>query len=365
MIYLRVRKKINVIIFGHCSTKLDRHENNRWQYFLTLLESNGFELVEHSHPNLEYYLEIDFDVNSIRKIVNKLPRENRILIRVEPPSINPTQFKRNIENLFGAIIQVITLPSTTNTEISWIPGFFPHRDHFIDLRNKNFMNYESLYISANEKKNLAFTFEDSYFNFGIVNSNNVNLFSTSLYSTRRKMLNRISRSGFEIVVAGNGWDNSLTLWIKKHFIEIFRAFKTKTLVSPSKFYLNIRKSNNIKIIGRVKNEIELYSKVKYSIIIESDIYDFSEKLFNCLLSGSVPLYIGPDLSTVGLPRDLVLELPTKRRDFSSFLENLSNRDLYEKKREYIENWLDSDTNFHYWSTEAGFQRLFSIVNSRF
>lgn len=365
MIYLRVRKKINVIIFGLCSTKFDRNENNRWQYFLTLLESNGFELVEHSHPDLEYYLEVDFDVDSIKKIVNKLPRENRILIRVEPPSINPTQFKSNIDNLFGAVIQVITLPSTTNKEIPWIPGFFPQRDHFLDLRNKNFMDYESLFISVNEKKNLAYTLKDSYFHFGIVNSNNINLFSTNLYSTRRKILNKISRSGFEIVVAGHGWDSSLIIWAKKHFIEIFRAFKTKTLVSPSKFYINIRKSNNIKIIGQVKNEIEIYSKVKYSIIIESDIYDFSEKLFNCLLSGSVPLYIGPELSTVGLSRDLVLEFPTKMCDVTRFLENLSDKDLYEKKRKYIENWLNIETNFHYWSTESGFQRLFSIFNSRF
>jgi hypothetical protein len=60
----------------------------------------------------------------------------------------------------------------------------------------------------------------------------------------------------------------------------------------------------------------------------------SEKLFDALIAGCIPIYVGPDVASYGIPRDLVIEVePTvmsvasgieaaKRTDFTAFHQRL-------------------------------------------
>jgi hypothetical protein len=58
---------------------------------------------------------------------------------------------------------------------------------------------------------------------------------------------------------------------------------------------------------QVDDKQEFLAQIKIAIVIENSLDYVSEKLFDCLRSGTVPLYIGPNLEDFGIPRTVTLE----------------------------------------------------------
>jgi hypothetical protein len=60
-------------------------------------------------------------------------------------------------------------------------------------------------------------------------------------------------------------------------------------------------------LGSAGDKHEVLSRYKVSLIIENDVSAMSEKLVDCILSGAIPVYVGPKVSDFGIPSDLVVE----------------------------------------------------------
>jgi hypothetical protein len=79
---------------------------------------------------------------------------------------------------------------------------------------------------------------------------------------------------------------------------------------------------------------EILRTYKYTLVIENDRTYMSEKLFDALIAGCIPVYVGPSVVDYGIPGDLVIQVePTvmsvasgietaKRIDFMAFQERL-------------------------------------------
>jgi alpha(1,3/1,4) fucosyltransferase len=124
--------------------------------------------------------------------------------------------------------------------------------------------------------------------------------SRELYSTRINLLAFFSNKNF-INCFGNGWTSAFSI--------------SKIWPTYIKNYFAIKKTAK----GPIKSKYKILSRYKYSLCIEnlSDNGYISEKIFDCLYSGTVPVYLGPSDIYKYLPKNIFIDI----NNFSS-LEDL-------------------------------------------
>jgi hypothetical protein len=90
-------------------------------------------------------------------------------------------------------------------------------------------------------------------------------------------------------------------------------------------------SDNIKVYNPVKKKIEALKDYRYSFCIENckKDYYFTEKLLDCFLSGTVPIYWGcPNLSDFGYDERGIIRFNTKE-ELLEIINNLTPETYYE------------------------------------
>jgi hypothetical protein len=58
-------------------------------------------------------------------------------------------------------------------------------------------------------------------------------------------------------------------------------------------------------LGDSSVKLETLSNYRYSIVIENSAEFMSEKLIDCLLAGTIPVYVGPSTHPFGIPQHLI------------------------------------------------------------
>ena len=135
----------------------------------------------------------------------------------------------------------------------------------------------------------------------IINSNLLSLRNGELYSLRR---NAIFNLEF-IDVYGQGWNKSISTKLKAVLIEMRELCKHPSKISFEGLKKYLRKTPRNQ--GVSLNKQETLSKYKYALVIENSLEFFSEKFFDALVSGCIPIYVGLDLAKFQIPEDLYIK----------------------------------------------------------
>lgn len=118
---------------------------------------------------------------------------------------------------------------------------------------------------------------------------------------------------------------------------------TRGLSSP----INLRQFSDLghlytNFMGSPPEKTFVYQQYRYSIVIENSQSYISEKLFDVIVAGSVPIYVGPKLEEFSIPSEIALEaIPDLDciRDKISHLR--SNPNLVERLRVAGQEFLHS------------------------
>jgi hypothetical protein len=102
------------------------------------------------------------------------------------------------------------------------------------------------------------------------------------------------------------------------------------------------------------------SAYKYSIVIENTSNYVSEKLFDSLLSGCIPIYVGPDLSLYDLPENLYLQAEPNFADIKSKMTHAQEQN-YEEWAENVKVWLEQANTKENWSQEFFFKKILTAI----
>jgi hypothetical protein len=110
--------------------------------------------------------------------------------------------------------------------------------------------------------------------------------------------------------------------------------------------------------GKVDSKEEYARDLDVEICIENCQDELSEKIFDSLQVGNVPVYVGVDLSKYGIANDVAFIPPANPKDFFNFLSSLSLPEINEK-REYGYEWWK--LNHQKWSETENMSRFASEV----
>jgi hypothetical protein len=160
----------------------------------------------------------------------------------------------------------------------------------------------------------------------LVNANKWSVTGDSLYGLRRQVIRDAAERGVEIDTFGAGWDNS---WRRNG------ALLGRALVSSlhARTMPHLREGLRGLPIARrhchgpIADKLETGSAYQMAVVIENSATYVSEKVFDALRAGCVPVYVGPPLGEYGIPEAAVLQVAPRADRVISVLADTSPAEL--------------------------------------
>lgn len=314
---------------------IDNDADRDWLFF-KLLQDSKIQLVSLAHGKPHSVVFFDHYWRSYLSSVRAMSGARRVLVCREPRAVKPLQYKKWVRSLYDQVIVISELQKTSSRDLVYFPGFFPGPRLGPHQAPKN-------------KGSV-----------GIVNANKFSFVSGSLYKTRHSSISKLAKSGIETHLAGANWDKH-TLW------HIVTQIKTLALnladfssIDCSNLTFPLPKLANLVLHGAVDDSVDFLSKYEFALVVENDPDYISEKLFNAIYAGSIPIYVGPDLGIYDLPREIAIPLASlQSNDLDHVI--LPNSEVSENSKRAAEAWLARKDTTDFWSHDAGVARLLAAV----
>lgn len=167
----------------------------------------------------------------------------------------------------------------------------------------------------------------------LVNANKLNLSRSELYSLRRACIKKLNN----VDLFGDEWNTPLRSRIKVALIEILK--KPEQHLFTFSFHSRYWFTQWPLTLAPVDKSVVL-NGYKVSLVIENEKKYLSEKLFDALTSGCIPVYVGPDITQYGIPNGLVFQAEPDLKSIKEQLDRAFKADYQNFQAELI-SWLQS------------------------
>lgn len=256
-----------------------------------------------------------------------LKKQRRILVCLEPPSVLPLLYKRRVIEKFELVfVQAADYVSHPNQSV-WQPGYF---EADIEPTRRSSRNFAVSMVNANKTS----------FNPG------------SLYHLRESLALRISVD-VNLNLYGRGWGQSLWASFLDALKELlFTGLRQQTIPQLSQFSIRNKWRLRNRWLGEVASARDAYAENHFALVVENDRGYFSEKLFNALQAGSVPIFVGQDPLADSQLEQCVLRVSGNLELFSP--QALPLREIAARKVSW-KRYRKQAFDIH--NPEAGWQRL--------
>ena len=274
----------------------NRNIEGPWSVFFSVFKNMKYEIINHkANPDVVIFMN---DHKTLRRsIKRKLPNVKLILVIWESPVTKPSDFKdKNLDDY-----DLIFSPSKL-----WLSR--PNVIYF-NWPQSTKVNWTGSFEDWARRKNKVVLFASNKFSF----------VHGEMYSVRRKIIEQLDNN---IDVYGLNWS--------KRILSIINLVKAsiRVLLSSQMHSLSLKQHAFVRpksYFGPRATKIELMH-YKFCLVVENEINYVSEKLFDAISFGCIPLYIGPELSEFGLPSDIVLRI-----DHVEEIENVMKQALQFEK----------------------------------
>jgi len=294
--------------------EIDRHHTHNPTFTNRLLRSEFLKHdIELNNPDINHGKEIAFSILHDGQHIEQIPRP-KYIIATENPYICPLNKNEQYLNSFNGVF-------TWNTDLLHLP------------------NINHVFIPNQVEVKETASFENRSIFSCIINANKAfpNKVSHDLYKERIKVIRWYEKNApHYFSLFGLGWGKPEPAFTQSEkLMRRLKRLATQTLgYKPFPSYA-----------GEVKDKGEIYQKTKFGYCYENvaNLPDYiSEKIFDCLFNGCVPVYWGANTIGAHIPSNCYID----RRNFKNteethqFLLSI-DKTQYQKYQENILNFLNS------------------------
>ncbi|MCE5324006.1 glycosyltransferase family 10 [bacterium] len=270
----------------------------------------------------------DLDRTLLRQCLDAGMNPDRlVLFLYEPDAVFPYQYDERVWRHFGQI--------------------FTWRDDLVD--NVRFFKYKwplrrrikSPLPDFHERKLVA-----------MINANKYSFVHGEGYSYRRKAIRFFDTCG-EFDLYGLGWNDSACLMNRGNFVTAVRSRKLITFI---KNLLELRSYKSY--LGPVADKDETLSHYRFCLCFENQLNRLgyiTEKIFDCFVSGAIPVYMGATNVDEYIPRDCFIAM-NEMKSFEYLLEYMQSM-RYEQFRAFQQAGQEFIMSgaFHQWTHEGVYE----------
>ena len=289
-----------------------------WHPIVKQMEING--LVFDNNFS-EAFISINHNRKQYLAYTRRFPQNKKFLIRTEPISVYPKQYQKEIEDLYDFIV---TPGGNENLSKNFKHAKYPYIYQNNPFKFSNVENNLSDLIQKRIDEN--FYSSDKWHKreilCSIIASNKISPIKDSNYELRRLVYSTIKES--KLSKYGQFWKFSFNDRLisrvglikfsleQRSFFNYFRLFKH--------FFLNLR------FVSAVSNKHDVLIQSKYHLIIENSNDFITEKVYDALIDGAIPIYVGPSLVDAGLPTGSYIQIRPQFKDIDGLLSKLPDLD---------------------------------------
>ena len=298
--------------------------------FAGFVGSIGRNTPEGGEPGV--YVFVDFDNDPAEKLPKIDGRAPAVLIRQEPSVVRPQNFRPDYLKHMSMVIDVGRSPLASNSRMNW-----PQKWTLEHL--------ESSKIAGAERID----------RFVIINANKMSFVEGELYSLRRLAAQKSS----EIDVWGFDWDMPWFRRATKAVEELLIPLKHGFGIKPAAIKGWFKKPLSFK--GTSKDKLSTLATYKYSLVIENSSEYMSEKLFDSLFAGTLPIYVGPNPVDFGIPEFVAIHSSPDLESVMKAIDQARTIDL-DAWRASVLTWLKSEGVEQAWSGPFITQRIIDKID---
>lgn len=237
----------------------------------------------HKYAELSNWLMYDFPTRSPTVFFIDLPSRRvefkfrskcrnyfMVLVRIEPPTVNPRQYSPSINARFDAVIGGHEPPN--RSVIPWTTGYqIPVR---VD-ESKETVNSKGVVFIASRK---------------------ISFVTGEMYSTRDLVVQALANRGSLVRVVGAGWGKPSSKPVLSALIRTPSSAADPQLVwkNAAQWYLKKPKSERIEYAGYRSDVASLMAAHECTLVIENELSYVSEKLVNAIQASRKILYLGSE-----------------------------------------------------------------------
>ena len=323
------------------------------QYSELKSELNKLGMLEANFENCDYLIFINYNKKFYKKY-KKLRKalKNLVLIRLEPVAVLPIQYKKSIERKFGLIIDPggIIKSKSQSSFVGWPYKFNlnpslpkasdPNLNSAIsNAIESNFFDYDSW---TKRKNKLV-----------LIAANKVSATSNSNYKLRRKIAKQMGTQ--EIDIYGGLWDTSLLHKLSHRLSVGLYAIRVGYFPNLITLYGSLF-SKYKNYFGEPVNKHLITQKYKYSLVIENSSNYCSEKIFDSIINGSIPIYVGPKNSEILLPENLYYSCDGSVNEIRKILKSTNDEEVDAMLRS-MRNFLQSTNFTENWVSHKVYEKI--------
>jgi hypothetical protein len=303
-------------------------------------------------PKSDYFLSINHASSQYREFIARGGQAKyAALVRLEPAAVFPAQYRDSIIDKYDLVVS---------------PGRVDgvNKDEFIGWPYEVVANpQQPVSVETTLKEHIEESLKENYNNFEnwlerkhhivMINANKVSPISKELYSLRRSYARNMPAGS--LVVYGGLWNEPLYDLLMYRVRVMAHSLKHRVIPNLRHLYGNLHWSFK-SAKGLTPKKRDIVKNSRFSLVIENDSSYVSEKLFDALIYGSIPIYLGPDLRLAGLPPEIIIPLEHKPDDLWSYLSSLSDEFLF-LKWSAIKSFLESDTLLLNWDKSIVYRQI--------
>jgi len=319
---------------------------------LSILSLNDIQLTV--DVGGDFFLSIDHNKSAYESFIRAggLP-ERAFLLRLEPPSVFPSQYKKSIEKKYGYIYS----PGSTLQNPSNFFGW-PYQK----LANPNIPTLSSRRVDdALCFKVVTYSsWLSRTITLSMVAANKVSPSFGQNYSLRRKFAHNLTTLDFQLF--GPLWSCSFMKKVRHRLAVGYFAIRQGTVPGLLSIWGNIF-FRYPRSLGAVSDKHLVLENSKFSLVIENSNTYVSEKLFDSIVNHCIPVYFGPKLSTMGIPEDLAIYYDGPEKGLVNFLKGFTEVEI-QHKLDVISEFLHSREFKFNWSETAVYTRISKDIIDR-
>jgi hypothetical protein len=327
-------------VWGRCISEFQGYPG--WK-LPQILADAGFEIVSLKSRTADYFLALEHSSSQLSKISRWIPVARRFLVSLEPRSVTPNQYSPRTRGKYGRVFVQSPLQVYGGRNVDVIPaGLLPSRE----------IIQKDLVESSNARRQKG--------SIGIVNQNKFSFVAGSRYKLRRALVIKLAEMGVPVNLAGSNWNKSI-VWhlIVQAKSALWLFFIEGYFPRAGNFQLPLPHIANLHLHGRVNSELEFMRRFEFALVVENDPDYVSEKLFNAIRAGAVPIYVGPPLDLFGIPNSVAIQAPASAVSIAETFADSCSKQQIDSCRVAGSVWLSDTETIETWNHDNGFTNIAS------
>lgn len=306
---------------------------------LAILASLGHSVVEPADPAATHYVAMDHNRESFTAIAGHISVDCRQLVVFEPRVVLPDNYKASVRNGYGSILSMGAEGSVVGTA----PLPWPQRDWRTSPGG----------AGQHHRGTTA-----------LINANKISMIRGSLYGLRRRVIDAFDAENLPLTLAGSSWSRRGRALLAHNATAVAYAAINGQAIDPREWARPLPLAGSVDNIGIVDDKQAVLASSEFAVVIENSANYVSEKLFDALVAGCVPLYVGPSLSALGIADGLAVQLGAnaRPRDFTSAVQKLTDSDK-SKILGAGRDWLGEQSTWDRWAMPSALAQLARAIDS--